>query len=1080
MKCNTPRSDRPLYRLIQRIPTVQIRRFAWVFLFLFTMQVHAKSYGQSFTFTFKNVPLRQVFNEIMKQSDYLFICSNKQMENSGSVTIKVKNASLTEVLNQVFKEQSLTYNIVEKTIVVMPRATNHPSPPLTDIATTGIITIHGTVMDNEGTPLPGVSIQLKGTPTGANTDATGKYTINIPQHGSLVFSYTGFAPQEVPTAGKFTINVTMVRTQTSLNEVIVIGYGTQQKKDISGAISVISEKDFNKGVTQTAADLLQGKVAGLTVTTESGDVTSQQTIRLRGSSSLTASSAPFVVIDGVPGMDMNSVSPQDIESISVLKDAAATAIYGSRSASGVILITTKKGKNGQANVQFNNYVAVDQVSNKPKLLTASEWRDYTKAQGMDITGLDQGGNTDWFGEMMRTGVTYNNNLSVSGGTAKGNYRASINYLSREGIMKDNNMKRFNGLFSVNQKILNDHVDMSLVGGVIQSDFSPTNSFNSVLAYTMLPVFPVKNPDGSWFEKLDWEQGNPVHNQQENVNLTKTSQLYGNGNFRARLFNGFTAGVNLFKQRTTQDGSQYNAITTQAGRTDHGYALRQNTVLDKNLMELTGEYDKEFGLHHLKLLGGYSFEENYAQYMKAANRGFISDQFGADNLSAGENLFSGDVGSTKQMNKLISFFGRLNYSYNGKYAASATLRRDGSSKFGRNNKWGLFPSASAAWTISEEAFLKGNPVVNELKLRVGYGVVGNQEGIDPYKSIALYGRGDEYYDNGRWRNTYGYVQNDNPNLKWEQTSTVNAGIDFAIFGSRISGSLDYYIKKTSDLLYVYNVPVPPNLFPTTLANVGDMTNTGLELAINTENIRTKDFRWTSSVNFATNKNVVNRLSNDLYQTESIKTGVISLRGAGNLTSHIIQEGQEVGTFYGWKSDGLDKNGKFIIEDINHDGEINSLDYTYIGHAMPRFTYGIFNSFSYKRVSLSLFFRGVSGNDVMNNPRLQYANKKWMPGSNVMKDALTNGINDDPKFSSYYIEKGSFLRLDNASLSYNLIERPWKGISKMRLYFTGQNLFVITKFKGLDPEVNMGGLAPGVLETTFVPKARTYSFGVDINF
>lgn len=1058
-------------------PPFPVRRIIFALLLLSSLQVGAKVYSQQLTFSYKNVPLEQVFAEIKKQSGYLFICSSKQLENTRNVTINVKDASLEQVLDLCFKEQPVTYRIVEKTIVVIPRET---ASVVTAQQAAAPVEIRGTVMDDLGTPLPGVSIQLKGSSIGANSDATGRYLIRIPEHGILLFTYTGYTSQEIATTGKTTINVRLERSETRLNEVVVVGYGTQLKKDISGSISVVSEKDFNKGVTQTAADLLQGKVAGLTVTTETGDVTAKQTIRLRGSSSLTASSAPFVVIDGVPGMDMNSVAPQDIESISVLKDAAATAIYGSRSASGVILITTKKGKAGQHKVQFNNYVAIDKVANKPELLSADDWRAYTKANGIDVTGLDMGGNTDWFKEIMRTGVSHNHNLSLSGGSEKGNYRASLNYLKREGIMRDNDLKRFNALFSINQKILDGKVNLSLSGGAVQSDYSPTNTFNTVLAYTMLPVYTVKNPDGSWFEKFDWEQGNPVHNIAENRNLTKTSQLYGNGNIRATLFEGFTASVNLFKQRSTQDGSRYNAITTQAGRTDRGYAFRENSVWDKNLMELTGEYDRSFQDHHLKILGGYSYEENFMQYMRAANRGFITDQFGADNLTAGENLFPNDVGSTKEMNKLISFFGRLNYSYDSRYTFSATLRRDGSSKFGKHNKWGLFPSASAAWTVSEEAFLKGNKVVNDLKLRLGYGIVGNQEGIGPYSSIALYGRGDEYYDNGRWRNTYKYAQNDNPNLKWEETSTLNAGIDFGILDNRITGALDYYVKKTSDLLYVYNVPVPPNLFPTTLANVGDMTNTGFELSINTENIRTKDLRWTSSVNFATNKNVVNRLSNDIYQTESIKTGGIALRGSGNLTSHIIEEGREVGTFYGWKSSGLDANGKFVFEDLNKDGEINSLDYTYIGQAMPRFTYGIFNSLTYKRLNLSVFFRGVYGNDVLNNPRLQYANKKWLPGSNVMKDALTNGINDDPKYSSFYIEKGSFLRLDNASLSYDLISKNFRGISGLRIYVTAQNLFVITSFKGLDPEVNMSSLAPGVMENVFVPKARTFSFGVDVNF
>lgn len=940
------------------------------------------------------------------------------------------------------------------------------------------IIVTGSVKNEVGEPLANVSVNEKGTQNTVVTDAEGRFTIKVKEKSLLLVTHIAYQAQELKAMSEMVI--TMQKFEQEGSEVVVVGYGTQRRKDISGAVALLSEKDFNKGVTQTAADLLQGKIAGLTVTTEGGDVTARQTIRLRGTSSLTGSSAPFVVIDGVPGMDMNSVAPQDIESISVLKDAAATAIYGSRSASGVILITTKKGKAGHQQLQFNNYIAVDQVANKPELLSASEWRAYTKEKGMDVTGLDLGGDTDWFDQIMRTGISNNHNLSLSGGTGKSNYRASLNYLRRQGIMRDNDLQRLNGLITVNQKMIDDKLNVAVTVGLVQSDFAPTNGFNTVLAYTMLPVYPIKNTDGTWFEKFDWEQGNPVHNIEENRYKNKTTQLYGNTNIRARLFEGFTAGLNLFKQRATQDGSRYNAIATQAGRTDRGFALRENSVWDKNLMEITGEYERNFKDHNFKLLGGYSYEENYMQYMRASNRGFITDQFGADNLGAGENLFPSDVASSKELSKLISFFGRLNYGFDSRYAVTATLRRDGSSKFGKNNKWGIFPSASAAWTISEEAFLVDNKTINQLKLRVGYGAVGNQEGITPYNSVALYGKGDEYYDNGRWLNTYRFMQNANPDLRWETTTTLNIGIDYGVLDNRISGAIDYYVKKTTDLLYVYNVPVPPNLFPTTLANVGDMDNKGFEFSINTENIRKADFKWNTTLNFATNKNVVKRLSNDTYQTENIKTGSINLRGSGNLTSHIIEEGKEVGTFYGWQSSGLDENGKFVFVDQDGNGEINSLDYTYIGNAMPRFTYGIYNALTYKQFSFSVFLRGVQGNDVLNNPRLQYANAKWLPGSNVMKDALTNGINDDPKYSSYYIEKGSFLRLDNASLGYNVDVAGSKVFKSLRLYLTAQNLFVITKFKGLDPEVNMGGLAPGIMENVFVPRARTFSFGVDVSF
>lgn len=1056
--------------------TLRIMRLTALLLTIACLQVSAGSSAQTVTLTAKNVALQKVFKQISRQTGISILYNESQIRELPPVTLDVKNATVESVMKRILQGQPFTFSFEENTVLIKknappPAAAMPEGPPRAEI--------RGIIKDESGNPLPGVNVVVKGSTSGVISDKDGRFIIQAEPNATLVFSYIGFVKQEIALKGRTEVNMVMAINQVEMKQVVVVGYGTQTKRDISGSITVVGEKDFNKGVTQTAADLLQGKVAGLVVTTETGDVTARPTIRLRGTSSLTGSSTPFVVIDGVPGMDLNAVSPQDIESISVLKDAAASAIYGSRSASGVILITTKKGKSGQSVVQLNNYVAIDQVSNKPELLTADEWRKYTKENNLDVSGLDLGGNTDWFKEIMRTGFSNNHNISISGGTEKGNYRASFNYLNREGVMRDNSLKRLNGLFTINQKALNGRLNISLTGGGVQTDFSPTNTFNTTLAYTMLPVYTVKNPDGSWFEKFDYEQGNPVHNIAENATINKASLYYGNGIVRLKLFEPLSVSVNLLKQRSTQDGSRYNGITTQAGRTDHGYATRENQVMDKNLMEITSEFEKEWRDHKVKLLGGYSYEENYFTSMSATNRNFISDIFSYNNLSAGENLQPTDVNSYKELSKLISFFGRLNYSFNNKYTLTASLRNDGSSKFGKNHKWGMFPAISAAWIISDEAFMSGFTFISDLKFRVGYGVVGNQDGIGPYKSIALYGKGDEFFDNGRWRNTYRYIQNPNPDLKWEETSTFNVGTDFSFLDGKITGTIDYYVKKTKDLLYIYNVPVPPNLFPTTLANVGDMSNKGIEIGVNIEAMKTQDFRWTVSLNYAQNKNVITRLSNDLYKTESIKTGGISLRGSGNLTSHIVQEGEEVGTFYGWRSFGLDANGAYIFEDLNKDGEINSLDYTRIGRALPRFTYGIYNSFSYKRVSFSFFLRGVYGNDVLNNPRMQYANVRWLPGSNVLKEALTNGIKADPKYSSYYLEKGSFLRLDNASLSYDINTKSLWGMRGAKVYVTAQNLFVLTRFKGLDPEVNMNGLAPGVMETFFVPKARTFAVGIDLS-
>jgi TonB-linked SusC/RagA family outer membrane protein len=1053
-----------------------VMKLASLFMFFTVMATAASTYSHVtfFDLNVKNATIVEVFDKIEKVTEFGFLFKTDQLDLKKHYDLDIRNSNIEQILSEILSKDQYSYIILDRNIVIMKNSSGGVQNEKQNA-------ISGRVTDSTGIPLTGVTVLLKGTNTGTVTDLDGKFTFNnVPLDGILIFSFVGMNTQEIKVEGKSTIDIIMTESTIAIGEVVAIGYGTLSVRKVSGSITNVTAKDFNKGASQNAADLLQGRVAGLTITNPGGDVTTTQTIRLRGTSSLTGSSSPFVVIDGVPGLDINSVAPDDIESISVLKDASATAIYGSRSASGVILITTKKGRQGQTNITYSNYVAADVATRTPEVLTAQQWRDYTASHNMDVSGLDKGANTNWFDEITRTGISQNHNLSLSGGMKNGGYRISLNYLDRQGVMIDNYLKRYNGLISVNQKALNDKLNITLIAGVIQSDFQPNNTQNSVYAYNMLPVYPVKNPDGTYFDIQEWDQGNPVNNMKNNSNLHKTSQLYTNAKVDLEIFKGFTAGINLFKQRKSEDVSLYNASTTVAGRQDHGYAKRENMLWDKNLLEATLEYARTIQKHDFKILGGYSFEENVYQQEGAANRGFISDIFTYNNLSLGENLYPTDVSSYKSSNKLISFFGRVNYSFDDKYMFTATLRQDGSSKFGENHKWGLFPSASVAWRISDEAFIKNIGAISDLKLRVGYGIVGNQDGIDPYKSLALYDRGSEYFDNGRWHNTYLYSQNHNPNLKWEQTATFNPGIDFGFFANRITGSIDYYIKKTSDLLYVYNVPVPPHLYSTMLANVGDMENKGYEVVINGKILNKNDFSWTASVNFAHNKNVITRLSNENFQTDNIKTGNVSLRGSGYLTSSIIEEGQEVGTFYNLKCNGIDENGKFIIEDINPDGQINNDDYTYIGHAMPKLTYGILNSFSYKKIDLTFFFRGLYGNDVLNTPRIQYSNAKWLPGGNVLEEATTNGITDDPLFSSYYIESGSFLRLENVNLAYNFNLHNALGINKFRVFISGQNLFLITKFKGLDPEVNMDGLSPGVMDIFYVPKARTLSAGLEISF
>jgi len=997
------------------------------------------------------------------------------------VSVDVNRQPLEHVLDQLLGPNRLSYHIEGSNIAILRMKSGHSeTQPTANRPIPQERIISGDVTAENGNPLEGVTVSVKGTSVASITDADGHYRITLPEEGSvLVFTIVGYTKQEVPIGRSETINVVLRQLISDLEEVVVIGYGTQSQKRVSGSITQVQTKDFNAGVNRDAAGLLRGKVAGLTITSGSGDVSSGETIRLRGTASLTGSSAPFVVIDGVPGLSMSSVAPQDIESISVLKDASASAIYGSRSASGVILITTKTGK-GKARINYEGYGALETVSNKPRMLTADEWRQYVSEQNMDATGLDLGGNTDWFDEILRRGMSQNHSLSLTGGGTNNSYRASFNYLSRQGIAKGNDLDNLNGRLTFNQKALNDRLDITLTGAITQRDYSPMDDRNFVLAYNMIPVYPVKNDDGSWFEVQGYDQGNPLHNIMDNRRNYKTNLYYLNAQTKIHLLKNLTGSVNLHKERENSDYGSYNTTETERGRDDQGFASRSFWTRDRKLLETTLNYRVNFAeTHDLEVLGGYSYEDGYYQNAGGQSRQFITDLFEYNNIGAGEILRAGDVWSGKNMYKLISFFARAEYAYRQKYILTATLRRDGSSKFGEHHKWGTFPSVSAAWNLADEEFMQG--AMRELKLRVGYGVVGNQEGLNPYQTLQLYAANGRYYDNGNWFQAYQIGQNPNPNLKWEETGMFNVGVDFSTINGRISGTVEYYDKQTKDLLYTYQVPVPPFLYPSMIANVGEMSNKGIELLVNGLVVDKPSLSWTVSVNLAHNKNEITRLSGNEFTTSSIKLGSASVRGAAHTTTHILEEGKEVGTFFGWRNLGLDEDGKYIMDD-GVDGEpgLTDDDRTYIGSAQPKLTYGINNTFTYKQFDLSFFLRGVYGNDVLNFSRMSYATTLWLPGGNALQEALTNGLTDSPIYSSYYIEKGSFLRLDNLSLSYRFKPGFIRNIDQLRVFFTGQNLFVITKYSGLDPEVDMNGLAPGMEGRNYYPKARTVSLGLSIGF
>ena len=958
-------------------------------------------------------------------------------------------------------------------------------------------TVTGKIIDDLGEPVVGANVVVKGTTVGAISDLDGNFSVNVKdlKKGILVVSFVGYNTHEEALKGRTKVGIKLESSVTNLGEVVAIGYGTQTRRQITGSVANVSEEQFNKGLTRDASDLLQGKVAGLTITSGSGDVTRGSQIRLRGTSTLQNDQGPMIVIDGVPGGDMSTVAPDDIESISVLKDASSAAIYGSRAAGGVILITTKRGSGSNTQISYNGYVTADVVANKPDMLNAQEWRDANKQLGNDVSVFNQyNADTDWFGEMMRTGISQSHSLSLSGGSSKSNYRASYTFLDRNGIARDNSMTRHNFRFQFQQRAINDRLRISLTGSASLTDMNMPNGTNYILAYNMAPILPVKNPDGSWMTAFnaEYDQGNPIQNQELNYRKRSNNYFYGQGDVQFEIIEGLNAKVSLYKSRSASDYSRWDDPTTSIGLGNNGLAQRSSNTSNRELMEWTLDYNKAFGadeMHKINALVGYSWENNEfaSQYAQVTN--FAVTSMGADNLQTGNTLKIGNVTSGRNAYKLISMFARANYSYGERYMVTATVRRDGSSKFGADHKWGIFPSVSAAWGISQEAFMEDVDWVSDLKLRAGWGVTGNQDGLTPYKSLELYQSSGTYFSNGAFLTAFAVSQNANPDLKWEETSMLNIGLDFQLFKGRLSGTIEWYSKQTKDMLYNYSVPTPTYVYGTIAANVGDMSNKGIELALNFDAIRTKNFRWTTALNLSHNKNEITKLSNDLYSTDRVYVGDPWIRGASGVTSHVVEEGYPVGQFFMLKCNGIDANGKYIIEDINKDGQITDDDRTYCGDAQPDLTFGWNNTFSWKNWDASFFIRGSIGQKVLNNPVAAYGNNTYISGTNAMKNDMLLKMSESSRVCSYYVEDASFARLDNMSIGYTFNTKGIDWLKKARVYVAAQNLFVITGYTGLDPEVeifrgeasdNNAGLDPGIEPRNFMPKARSFTFGVNLTF
>lgn len=971
--------------------------------------------------------------------------------------------------------------------------------------------VTGTVKDKTGMPLPGVNVLEKGTTNGSITDVDGKYIINVEKGKTLQFSYIGFTTQEI-TVNKSTINVTLQEDLQALEEVVVIGYGSMQRKDVTSSITSVKAEDLNIGVVTSPAQMLQGKVPGLTVANTS-DPNGSASISLRGASSLRAGEAmePYYVIDGVPGASLSLVAPDDIESIDVLRDASATAIYGSKAANGVIIVTTKKGnKDGRTSVSYSGYVAWDKTMNSLDMMTASELLDFANSNNIDLSpyyDVNNPANTNWQDEVLRTGFSHNHNVSINGGNQKTSYNASINFMDRQGVVRGTNMDRLNARSYVKTKALNDRLELafSVNASVRNSSTGPTGGTGqSVLdaMYYYSPLVPVRNADGSWYGNTQISQNyNPVRMIYEDRYDTKEKLLQGTAQATLHIIDGLDWNLNLSYQNQQYIYSNYNSSKTElpSVASRNGQADRSTLENIRKQMETYLNWDHTFAdAHKVGVMLGYSWEQadnNDGFGLKVYN--FYNDDLTYHNMGVANNISINDVISNNLSTlRMISFYGRVNYSFNSKYLLQATVRRDGSSVFGVNNRWGTFPSVSAAWRITEEDFMQDQNVFDDLKLRVGYGVSGNSLGFDAFYSRPIYGPTGwfTYVDANGTESQYrilGATRNSNPDLKWETTGMFNIGLDFGFFNNRLTGTIEYYDKRTSDLIFDYQVSTNRYPYGWMTANVGDISNKGIEFTINAIPVQTRNFTWSTSLNLSHNKNVVEKLSNDMYSVEYSDRANPDVGGYTSTQVQRIMEGAPLGQFYLYEWAGYDENGGSIFNDYDAEGNLigttdapKDEDRRPHGSAQPKLVYGWNNDLTWKNWTLTAFFQGVAGNKIFNATRCYYNNVSLVNnGKNVLAEVAEGQNAHDSRAqapSDRYLENGSYLRLSTLTLGYNF-GKIGNWINNLRLYATCNNVFTITGYKGVDPEISLGGLEPGMdWRNTTYPRTRTFMVGVNVNF
>jgi TonB-linked SusC/RagA family outer membrane protein len=956
-------------------------------------------------------------------------------------------------------------------------------------------TFKGKVVDELNQPLPGATVHVKGTDQVTVTDINGAFTLSGSQVTVTVqISFVGYDLLERVMKANENPVIKLIPNSKSLTEVVVVGYGTVRKSDLTGSVSNIGSKDLNPGSVTNPLQQLTGKAAGVSVTQIGNEPGVAPTVRIRGITSLQGGNDPLVVVDGIQGnMDLlNQVPPSEIAAVDILKDASATAIYGSRGAPGVIVITTKKGSSGKSSVEYTDNTSLDVIAKKLSELNAAEWTAQAEKQGVDVSA-NHGSNTDWFNLLTRNGVTQNHALAFGGGANGFNYRASVSAINQTGIVINSNYKKYIGRITATQKALDDKLTltMNVNSGINDAVYSPIGigraAFNSNLisnTYVSRPTDPVFNTNGSYYADPNvFQYINPYAVSQTVKNNVNTNNLFGSLRADLDIYKGLSAGwFGSWRKSDTNTGYYAPAASTIATAIDNkGIGNISNSHVDEKLMDISLSYKHEFGLSHFDALAIYEWQAQTYNGSFAQGRGFINDLASYNALQLGDisKVLQGDISSYKNDRRLVSYIGQIHYSYNNKYLLTASFRRDGSTVFGVNNKWANFPSAAIAWRIDQEGFMKDQNVLSSLKLRVGYGVTGNQQGIGPQNSIALVGQAGSVFFGGSTIPNYAATQNSNPNLRWETRKQTDIGLDFSSHDTRFNGTVDVYNANTENLLFNYTVPLEgPFLTTNILANVGTLRSRGLELSLSYMVIKNQNTTLTLAANGSLMQSKVTKLGGKI-EGYDIPTNYVGWGGGGNA---YLVVGKPVGTFLILKHLGKDANSAETVVDQDKNGTIDqgsqSKDRIEEGQALPKYTYAFTPSFTYKNFDASMVWRGSGGNKIYNGLRQELSLLENLGKSNVLSSAVPLGIQSSQYGSDLWLESGSYLRWENLSLGYRFNLTKVKYISALRLSLTGQNLAIITKYKGIDPELDTSGGSSSGADYGTYPRTRTFSIGLNV--